>query len=504
MEISIINKSLEKSSCSLSNERLNILLNEIKSNSIRDIIRNGRNYETNIQIKHIIDEIDNLESEDEQIKVTSNFISTMRYYLKKGINESDIKFISMFLYANMWMKIEINDLLSANDVNSEEFLIFLEYTKKFLQKCKIHPVISEKTPYHQKNSYKKYKKGLTTNNIDFVYDFVKSLERGKGIYSNYIIHNLSKILFEFDFDKFLEVISNKNGVIDLIGHLQCYNTEELFNIADYLDNDNLWLHFELLRQILKKTPENSIDEEKMFHLKNITKKSHENSIDEEKMVCVKNIIKKLYEYDFDFFKQTVTFFQNNYLFNASLGENLAELDKSIIKNIFEDCFKIDSRDDNIESKTILLKRFKTKSTDDNYKYLLKIVFNIWNGFFNESLVSNELLNVEIIRTDYWDYIVDYYIYSGSEKILSELYDLASKIKFIDSEWSYSQITHINKLNLYFSKMYLLSYAYKYKQLTDSKFFRLYLELNKDDFLLKMTLRRNDDFFKKMDDNFDYK
>ena len=80
-------------------------------------------------------------------------------------------------------------------------------------------------------------------------------------------------------------------------------------------------------------------------------------------------------------------------------------------------------------------------------------------------------------------------------------ELFTKLKNLDSEWSYNFIHHKNKFFVYYSKLFIFSVIYKFKNLIDEKNKDMYIDFYRDYVLFKNFLDINEEnFLDKFEEN----
>ncbi|MBI5806277.1 hypothetical protein HZA73_09545 [candidate division TA06 bacterium] len=466
MEIpeAIKSKSLQVSCSSSGHDELNRLLQALATKDIEDII-NGEKKEDIRALNHKIYQVcfnavnPGHKTEKEIIEETAQLIFTESYYLKKAIAAADIKSVLIFLVVNSFLNIETNYLLSEQELSETCLQPLTHSILELLIGFKFEIQALPDAPYHEKKMMIEAEEGYTNNNIKRTYQLIEAIEAGgRGFHFNYLLENLIVLFARLNIQYFLKVLSALNHPQSFIFYLQNIGKDELLQLANKSTLNNKWLNFELIRQILKRKKKDCFDDSECL--------------------TVKNTLDRICSSDFKYFKQAIQYFNMDELLNASLGELLPQLTDSQISEIIYECFEIDKNANNHKARNLLLEHFTPIASEQQFKLLLTINFVKWEAFINSLLVSDDAFQNEILFTDFCDFIVAYYTsYVSDDDILLQMKDLINKIMFIDSEWSISKSNQMTKYYLYYSKLYLLSYAYRNKKLRDVHIVNQFAELN---------------------------
>jgi hypothetical protein len=461
MEISEIKaKALKGYLNSTLHEELNNLLQEIGTKNIEEIL--------NVQKDDDFRENDNKIrqlcifhhhfSDDEKVELIAQLLFTENQYLVKAITNADVKSVSIFLRVNCYLEIDVEALLSNIHITS----LLAEKIVILLLNINIETKVLPNAPYHEKKMTEESILGFDDNNINKAYELIESIERGgRGFHFNYLLENLISFLYSYDYHSFVELLTKFNHFHNFVFYFQSFPKEKLIKLASEPTLINKWLNFELIRQIIKKVGKNNFEKEDCF--------------------AVKSTITKIKTEDFDYLKQTINYFHTSSLFNAALGELMSSLSEDQIKEIVSDCFEINNYNSHIEARNLLLESFEVNATKVKFSFLLRVVFEKWNTYFKNLYKSDDFYLNNILLTDYADFIVNYFTISiSSQDILFEMKKSINKIIYIDTVWSVSESKQITHFHIFYSYLYLLSYAYKYKKLNDSEILDLFslLQQNK--------------------------
>jgi hypothetical protein len=406
--------------------------------------------------------------------------------LISGILNADVKSILVFLSVNCYLQIEVEKLLTENDLAESAIKPLSEKILKLLLNVNIETHALPNAPYHEKKSMQESKEGFAANDIKRTYQLIESIERGgRGFHFNFLLENLISFFNKINFPYFLKAISAIGNPQTFVFYLQSFKVERLNQLANEPSLKNKWLNFELIRQIEEKNRNDNF----------------------EKLDCVaiKNALSKIEAEDFDFFKQTIQYFNSSIIFNSSLGELVASFpDDKIIKAI--DSFEINKYAFHIKARYEFLESFTANCSNHAQEILLNRIFERWNSFFNNLFSDADFYQNDLLITDFADFVLQYYtIMVAEEEILLHLNVAMGKIKYIDSEWSISESQHLTRFHLYYSQLYLLSYAYRNKKLNDAQILQTFSGLRQNTIQILRYFKNHEktNQFEVMYDNFNW-
>jgi hypothetical protein len=233
---------------------------------------------------------------------------------------------------------------------------------------------------------------------------------------------------------------------DFVFYFQNFKKEDLVKVANEPSLSNKWLNFEIIRQIIET--------------------DNKEIIEELEVDAVKNIINRISLNDFDFLKQTATYFQRSKLFNASLGIYLVSASKAEMEGIISN-FVIDKYSSNIQTRDTLGEYFVKSASSEQFDLIHSLIFNNWKKYFDNLLTKEGFYQNSLLLTDFANFISTYHTHLTKDKdLISAMEKLVEKISFIDSEWTFSNSEQITKFHLYHSELFLFTFAYRNKRLNN--------------------------------------
>ena len=113
----------------------------------------------------------------------------------------------------------------------------------------------------------------------------------------------------------------------------------------------------------------------------------------------------------------------------------------------------------------------------SFNTLLELTYEKWENYLNNLNKSNkQILSLKDVLTNFSDFILYNYVRRDDEKISHEMKETFKNIGYLPSEWTYNLDTYKNRFYIYYSKLYILTFAYEYKKLNNNKIKRLYEEI----------------------------
>lgn len=461
----IITQALAKSKSSSIHAELKDVLKKLENKKLEDFL----NAESMEEMRTIDNEIRNIvttiifynnNNESEKVDLTAQIIFTVTEYLRKGISSGDVRFILIFLSVNCYLQIDIEKILSKDELENAYTKPVSEKVIEILKSIRMETRPLPNAPYHEKQMMNESLDGFVQNDIAKTYRLIEGIERnGRGFHFNYLLEHLISFLYSVNFPSFINALSYLQNPTDFVFYFQIFKKEDLLKIANEPSLSNKWLNFEIIRQIVEK--------------------ENKENIDELGVEAVKNILKRIGLSDFSFLKQTATYFQRSRLFNASLGEFLVTANNTQIEEIISDFF-IDKYSSNMLTRDALREHFVKSASDEQFDLIHILVFNKWKNYFDNIRKSEDFYQNSLLLTDFANYIINYQtLFMKDNDLFSDMENLIEKVLFIDSEWTTSNSEQITKFHLYHSELLLLTFAYRNKRLNNPQLLTKYEKLVSD-------------------------
>ena len=487
----ILTSALQESNSTTFDVELQNLLQNLEGKTAEELLNIEKNSELRKADNGIRDLVTNRiyygkKEDSEKVKEIAQVIFTTRSYLQKGISNGDVESILIFLSVNCYLEIEIEKLLTENDLEESVIKPLSENILKLLLNVKLETHALPNAPYHEKKAMQESKDGFAANDIKRTYQLIESIERGgRGFHFNFLLEHLISFFNKINFPYFKKAVSTIGKPQTFVFYLQSFKVEKLNQLANESSLKNKWLNFELIRQITEKNRDENFEKADCF--------------------AIKNSLTKIEAEDFEFFKQTIQYFNSSIIFNTSLGELVTSFsDEKIINTV--DCFEINKYSFHQAARNSFLESFTANCSDHAQEILLSRIFERWNSFLNNLFSDADFYQNDLQITDFADFALQYYtILVADVEILRQLEIVMSKIKYIDSEWSISESQHLTKFHLYHSQFYLLSYAYRNKKLNDAQILQTFSELRQNSIQFHRYFKYHEKTnpFEVMDDNFNW-
>lgn len=473
-----------------SDEKLDNLLKQLSECEIEDFFY----YEFSVNEKYTcisnyfysidnIISIHNLNSESEEYLIS--ILKSIIPYFKEGIKNSDIVKFLIFYHCSIYIKIDIKLLVNKYNLNIE-FDRLLEKIAKIFKTIKIKPLNS----LNDNNNYflKETKIDFNMNNMAHINSQFRLINLEKH---NYLINaktiSFSNLIYHFilffkneNFKLFKETIIELDCLLMIQLFVKVCSLEEISKIYDSQLITNECLHFCLLKKILDKDYQKTL---KYVELAG-------------------NILLQIFYSNKNFFKNLIPIFQFRELLYECMGLIINKLESNEIEFLIE-TLPINPFSQKNHVKKMLISLDNTK---DSYLETLQLVFNKRNKYLTEQLTNREnSITLDQSLTNCCDFTLTYYLDVYDDELLLKLIkNILTTIKFINSEWFYDFRNYSNQLTVYYSNLFILSFAYKYKKLNDNAIQSLFKETilnnffrNEFDELLNGTISQ-------MSENFNFK
>ncbi len=467
MEINTLTlqNALLRSSSAQSHARLDELLSKIDPFTVNEILSTNPLSQIDGSIRELINGIffeshRNPHGEDAGSELASLFAS-QRNVLQKAINDGDLSKVVIYQMVQCYFNVSLIDTIDFDDGKIEALSSKI---LTFLNSLRLDLTTSASTPLNEKRSLESYVDGLKDNNIEEVYRFIHSVENGGGLRLNHHVKNMISFLSEIDLEKYGQALSNRKQP-----HEYVFFIESLPDRSGFLSSPKLrmisskWIQFELIRQITRKVDLNAV-------------------LDEYRSSMVMHL-RDLAQIDTLFFYRAILFFSKSVIFNESLALVLAEMPKEKVKHTVENAFPLNKSNYYLESKTKLLNSFVEVASDENYSSVLEIVFDKWVKLFSALERDSNVYVSEIVLTDYANYLIHYhYKFTSNEKLLDEIESICDFLKYIHCFWSQNQNHQTTLFFLNLSKLNILGYALKAKEIISDRHSLLVQEIFSDNLI----------------------
>jgi hypothetical protein len=330
---------------------------------------------------------------------------------------------------------------------------------KVLETIKLETQLKPGAPYHEKELKATSVEGINEENIEKIYQLILSIERGgKGFHFNYLLENLIFFFFQFDTGQFVKHLDSLKHPETVVFYLQSFSENNLIEISNSYSQNNQWVHFELIRQI-------------------IDREGEDYDVNSSSIQSIIKSLESLHNHNIAIYKQAILFFHRSKFFNSALGYQMKDLTEDETREILNSIIPFDKYNNNLEQRTILLEEFSKGVSEDLYHKGLTTVFNRWKDLCTSITESEDSYQSDVLLTDYANFIVQYYTHLDKKEIINLINSSFNNLIWINSEWFINQSQQITKYHLYLTEVYFLSYAYKNKKISNPETLVLIDQLN---------------------------
>lgn len=406
----------------------------------------------------LIDKID-VEINDESLEKKVAIVKSLISVFQRGLNEINLVYFFIFLYANSLIKLDIGDLVSKYDLN-EEFNKILIKIFEILDNIKIQVDDEALSMYFDKLNILNEEKTLVTSlrQVDFE-KYAPLLKNNKFFMPNHF-YQMIEVLQEYNLEVFEKLLTSDN-VFSIVLIIKCMSFKQINSF--FINHDQI-KEKTLLCFLMKFLRISSEDRKNYYDI-------------------ITNMCIQLYQLNKSLFEELMVVFMYNGFFNEVMGLMLCKLSKEDINSLIESI----PLNDNIHWIDVRTKMLDKCRDCEKSKYILERVYKKWNDYLLNSFNEKERA-LNILCTDFCNFIVSYYINKyNDEKVLNLMKDLFIKLRNLDCDWSYNITHHRNKFFVYYSKLFIFSVIYGFNELEDDEIKELYNEFYENYVLFKKFL-----------------
>ena len=254
-------------------------------------------------------------------------------YLEAAVANGDLKSLLVFLTANAYLKKRVEDLMPELKPDELQKGKLTEKIEAILKTLNIQVNVPANAPAYQKEAWEDSVKGYQTEDLKKTYQFIEQKEReGQGFHLNFLLENLIEFFSIFSFERLLIILSDLREPVTNVFFLQGLAKSILIRLSGEPALQSEWLHFEIIRQMIKKEAKDLLD-------KDIIEALRKSGL----------VIKQRAP---AFFGQVILYLENTPVFNAALGEISLLLSDDELKQMIRDHFTIDRYAHEVASKKL--------------------------------------------------------------------------------------------------------------------------------------------------------
>lgn len=302
-------------------------------------------------------------------------------------------------------------------------------------------------PGHELRKLQKGREAIAQLQVKETYELLDAIDRGgRGVRISFPISALIRLLAALDYQQFVKVLQQQKGPFALAIYLRQLPISIRYRLGLDTHVSNPWALFELLHKLTA-----------------TEKREEPSSIEQSSALTV---LKRLHKLNAGFFQQAVVYFRASQLFNGALGYLLATWPVMDAVALLQTNLPINRYKDMQRMRSELLLVYAQQVETPQVLCFLEQVFVAWETFLEQFRQNRAMDLFDVLETDYWDYILNYYrLTYDSQALAKELAAVFAHIQWLNSEWHLSKTTFIKSFYLYYTKLYALSCAYQQQQNT---------------------------------------
>ena len=430
----------------------------------------------NLETQKIISQIDyslDFLMYNKNIEINNDVISIVKTTIvlfKRAFSQIDLKYFIFFSYLNSYLKLDINHIIKKFNYESNLKMMENKITELFKEiqvYSKPNIILNEKNSHtHLQNiSFKSLKKDEIINAILTLLNIGEDplIFHHFKVYGPKLITCLISHIKKMDYNFFLTTMFELDNLIMAVLFSKELTLHEIFECFYENNTQNI----DVLFTFLKKTFDS--DELKWEHY-----------------IFIKDIMFNILDLDVEVLKKIINLFKHEESLNIALGLLIYEINKETMELLINEFdLNIFANDDLIQLRENLLINVNEKS--ENYKSMLEIVFNNWNSHLN-LLLDDDKQGLDLLVSDFNSFILEYYRkFYDKQKLINEMKLYFNKLEKIDTIWSSNLTNYKNKIDVYYTKLYVMSFVYKNKDIHDLEIEDCYENFLKNNYLLEVLL-----------------
>jgi hypothetical protein len=370
------------------------------------------------------------------VKLIAKYLKVAKFFSERSVDD----IIYLWPVAVMFQLLNLRPALLSKILNEAVISKLLQTIFEFLNNVSISFNLS-KAPFSEKQIFKLYQSGLVNENLNEVYYFIASLERGKEIYPNIYVNFLAQILL-FKPSQYFNFLNSIEQPFFLVKFMNIMGNKLNKEYIDYLLlSENKWAVFEYLRQIFKDIRSRGLNDDKLS--------------------LISLVLEKLYDIDEEFFINGLIFLAK-YKTKSSLGISTGKFFSKL--NIFEvlekliDAFGVDDSTFHLDFWSCICETLERENKQLSV-LMSKFVFHKWEDYLIEQFNSDKILT-RLIFTGY-KHIVILYLQECLKEDDSQFFDLLDeKLNYLIEYKSFWVNNPSRKRFIWFSYLYCMSMAWK--------------------------------------------
>jgi hypothetical protein len=401
-------------------------------NRIRELITNWRYYRTTPSQQRYFKQL------------TSQVAHT---FLRKALVTGSIRYTIYLLLLAAYLEIKPEEIPCYLQVPRQKARKLVQAVSRVLLAIKIDLNAASGAPSYELRLLQKGRQAVAQLQIKEAYQLLEAMDNGRrGVSMPFPISAFIRLLAALDYQQFVNVLKQQQEPFTLGIYLRELPADTRYRLGADARVDNLWALFELLRKLVA-----------------TEKRAGYSPVEQASSLAILTSLHKLH---LDFFQQTVDYFHASQLVNAALGCLLATWPVLDAVSLLQTSLPIDRYKTMQAARTELLLVYDQQVVAPQVLQFLTKVFIAWEAFLDQFQQDKTMHLSDVLETDYWLYIINYYRLTYDQKTLvSELVAVFTRIQWLKSDWHANEAAFLKAFYLHYTKLYALSWAYQQQQNT---------------------------------------
>jgi hypothetical protein len=406
-----------------------------------------------------------------------NLLSKHRVPSSHTTSHGSLRYTIYFLYASAYLGIRPTAAIEYFELSRSKTRQLAQLLARILQGISFTPNAAPNAPAHELAILQRATEGFEKGQLKVSYELIEALERGsRGIYIAFPASGILQLLAAASYGQFLQTLQRQISPYSIALYLE----SQPLNLLERLIHDETvrypWLLVELLRRLVATERRNE---------------AAPSSI----QTGIRLLINRLQEVDDPFFQQAVEYFSYSQEVNNALGGQLASWPVANALALLQNKLGIDRYNHAQQQRSGLLRAYSTYVNHQQLTEFLAGVFAIWERYLEEFGHNRSEALFDVLQTDYWDYVINYYRFTQDEtKLVASLWNMYEQIRWLNTEWHIDTTQFIKAFHLKFTKLFAISCAYRLMEFNNSSAKQLADTIEKDLTFATVDRRNTDIYF----------
>lgn len=368
-------------------------------------------------------------------------------FWRKALAAGSLRYTIYLLLLTAYLEIKPEEIPRYLKVPRQKAYKLVHVVSKVLLATKFDLNAAFDAPGHELRLLQTGQQAVARLQVKQAYQLLDAMDRGgRGVRIHFPMSAFIRLLSVLDYQQFVKVLQQQQDPFALAIYLRELPTDIRYRLGADARVDNPWALFELLHKLVA-------TEMRAGH----------STVEQASALALLTRLRKLHP---DFFRQAVNYFYTSRLVNIALGYLLATWPITDAVALLKASLPIDRYKVMMPARTELLLAYDQQAGAPQVLHFLTEVFTAWEAFLDQFQQDKTMHLSDVLETDYWIYIINYYRLSYDQKALArELTAVFTRIQWLKSEWHASKTAFIKTFYLHYTKLYALSFAYQQQQNT---------------------------------------